>query len=49
MRERMETLRREMDAQLPEDMDYEGMDTLKLELRERLQRLRPNSLAAAAK
>ncbi|KAI3413727.1 Mitochondrial Translation Optimization [Globodera pallida] len=48
-RTQVESLRKEMDMALPDDLDYLNMDFLRPELRESLHERRPNSLAAAAK
>ena len=49
LRLRQEQLQMEMDLELPTDLDYQKMDGLKLEIRERLHEHKPPSLAAAAK
>jgi tRNA uridine 5-carboxymethylaminomethyl modification enzyme len=45
----MESVRNEMNSLLPENLDYTQMDSLSLECREKLDRLRPANLAAASR
>ncbi|CAD5216882.1 unnamed protein product [Bursaphelenchus xylophilus] len=45
----MEEMKKEMSAELPEDLDYTNIEVLNLECREKLDSLRPLNLAAASR
>ena len=48
-RARARKLRRQGDFQLPAELDYESLDTLSLEARQKLARVQPRTLAQAAR